>query len=168
MVTSVRSPLEIIVAWDMESEIGPELGRSLFAWLTGNPDNPVELGLDIPVSFRTPRADGEIRDIPWDESAFHVVLLLVDDAMVANRERWENWIDSVCGSVAEDPDHRAVLSVALTRNFNNLSPALSEYQAIRLVDSAANSGALELEFRARVANEVCPFSLCWERPGSTL
>ncbi len=151
------SPLEVFVAWEPESKVGEQLARSTFARLMGDPDDPVAHGPDIPVYYRSVPAetDGKRLAVPWSRSRYCVLVVLADDAMVARKDEWRDWVEAELAEADRAPDERRVLLCALSRGFANLSRKLADAQAIRLDGLVNDLPALEMELLARVSNEIC-------------
>ena len=84
-----RQRLVVYVVWHPEFAAGAELARRFYDHLTRDSQQPIARGLGIPVYFRSaPVAAGSQapRPILLDEAHHTAAIVLVDDAMVLNRD----------------------------------------------------------------------------------
>lgn len=125
-----KTPLAIVVAYDMQFTDGFSIYEDLYRLLCRNANEPLVDGLDIPVYFQTNQENGEIIDVRKGINADKVIVLLLVDVCMFNSFDWTNYIDEL---VKEDKTGTVkVLPVALCQYAFDINPELGKQQYIRL------------------------------------
>ncbi len=136
MSSAIKAPVRIYVIWHPNTGDGRGLAKSVFEWFQQVPG-----GCGIPVHYRSdpkPEFDrGLPIDIDFDEASLNLLVLLVDQHMVADEE-WTQWLDSL----ASKPNQR-IYPVALHSSAFNLPPSIRSLNFITLEHSAGRGTELE-------------------------
>lgn len=90
-----KTPLAIVVAYDMQFTEGLSIYEDLYHLLCRNANEPLVDGLDIPVYFQTNQEDGNIYDVRKAINADKVVVLLLVDLCMFNSSAWANYINEL-------------------------------------------------------------------------
>ena len=125
-----KTPLAIVVAYDMQFTEGLSIYEDLYHSLCRNANEPLVDGLDIPVYFQTNQEDGNIYDVRKAINADKVVVLLLVDLCMFNSFAWANYINELVND--EKNGVVKVLPVALCQYAFQIHPELGEQQYIRL------------------------------------
>lgn len=125
-----KTPLAIVVAYDMQFTEGLSIYEDLYHLLCRNANEPLVDGLDIPVYFQTNQEDGNIYDVRKAINADKVVVLLLVDLCMFNSSAWANYINEL----VNDEKNRVVkvLPVALCQYAFGINHELGKQQYIRL------------------------------------
>lgn len=125
-----KTPLAIVVAYDMQFTEGLSIYEDLYHLLCRNANEPLVDGLDIPVFFQTNQEDGNIYDVRKAINADKVVVLLLVDLCMFNSSAWTNYINEL---VNDDKNGVVkVLPVALCQYAFDINHELGKQQYIRL------------------------------------
>lgn len=125
-----KTPLAIVVAYDMQFTEGLSIYEDLYHLLCRNTNEPLVDGLDIPVFFQTNQEDGNIYDVRKAINADKVVVLLLVDLCMFNSSAWTNYINEL---VNDDKNGVVkVLPVALCQYAFDINHELGKQQYIRL------------------------------------
>lgn len=125
-----KTPLAIVVAYDMQFTEGLSIYEDLYHLLCRNANEPLVDGLDIPVYFQTNQEDGNIYDVRKAINADKVVVLLLVDLCVFNSSAWANYINELVND--EKNGVVKVLPVALCQYAFGINHELGKQQYIRL------------------------------------
>lgn len=125
-----KTPLAIVVAYDMQFTEGLSIYEDLYHLLCRNANEPLVDGFDIPVYFQTNQEDGNIYDVRKAINADKVVVLLLVDLCMFNSSAWANYINEL----VNDEKNRVVkvLPVALCQYAFGINHELGKQQYIRL------------------------------------
>lgn len=121
-----QQELAVYVVWHPGFDAGHEMATWIYDQLTRDSAVPLSRGPGIPVYLRTSLAPREVPPpIDFNEARHTVVVLLVDDKMVLNREEgWRDYAESLLAEATKG-GHR-VLPVKLSKNAFSLSTQLSQ------------------------------------------
>ena len=145
MSSAIKAPVRIYVIWHPKTRDGRALAKSVFEWFQQVPG-----GVGIPVYYRSDPKPGAYRglplDIDFDKATLNLLVLLVDEHMVADDE-WTRWLDSLAGGSkigagTGEQNHR-VYPVALHSSAFNLPPSIRSLNFISLQDSKGRGTELE-------------------------
>lgn len=125
-----KTPLAIVVAYDMQFTEGLSIYEDLYHLLCRNANEPLVDGLDIPVYFQTNQEDGNIYDVRKAINADKVVVLLLVDLCMFNSSAWANYINELVND--EKNGVVKVLPVALCQYAFGINHELGKQQYIRL------------------------------------
>lgn len=125
-----KTPLAIVVAYDMQFTEGLSIYEDLYHLLCRNANEPLVDGLDIPVYFQTNQEDGNIYDVRKAINADKVVVLLLVDLCMFNSSTWANYINELVND--EKNGVVKVLPVALCQYAFDINHELGKQQYIRL------------------------------------
>lgn len=125
-----KTPLAIVVAYDMQFTEGLSIYEDLYHLLCRNANEPLVDGLDIPVYFQTNQEDGNIYDVRKAINADKVVVLLLVDLCMFNSSAWANYINELVND--EKNGVVKVLPVALCQYAFDINHELGKQQYIRL------------------------------------
>lgn len=125
-----KTPLAIVVAYDMQFTEGLSIYEDLYHLLCRNANEPLVDGLDIPVYFQTNQEDGNIYDVRKAINADKVVVLLLVDFCMFNSSAWANYINELVND--EKNGVVKVLPVALCQYAFGINHELGKQQYIRL------------------------------------
>lgn len=125
-----KTPLAIVVAYDMQFTEGLSIYEDLYHLLCRNANEPLVDGLDIPVYFQTNQEDGNIYDVRKAINADKVVVLLLVDLCMFNSSAWANYINELVND--EKNGVVKVLPVALCQYVFGINHELGKQQYIRL------------------------------------
>lgn len=125
-----KTPLAIVVAYDMQFTEGLSIYEDLYHLLCRNANEPLVDGLDIPVYFQTNQEDGNIYDVRKAINADKVVVLLLVDLCMFNSSAWANYINELVND--EKNGVVKVLPVALCQYAFEINHELGKQQYIRL------------------------------------
>lgn len=125
-----KTPLAIVVAYDMQFTEGLSIYEDLYHLLCRNANEPLVDGLDIPVYFQTNKEDGNIYDVRKAINADKVVVLLLVDLCMFNSSAWANYINELVND--EKNGVVKVLPVALCQYAFGINHELGKQQYIRL------------------------------------
>lgn len=125
-----KTPLAIVVAYDMQFTEGLSIYEDLYHLLCRNANEPLVDGLDIPVFFQTNQEDGNIYDVRKAINADKVVVLLLVDLCMFNSSAWANYINELVND--EKNGVVKVLPVALCQYAFEINHELGKQQYIRL------------------------------------
>lgn len=125
-----KTPLAIVVAYDMQFTEGLSIYEDLYHLLCRNANEPLVDGLDIPVYFQTNQEDGNIYDVRKAINADKVVVLLLVDLCMFNSSVWANYINELVND--EKNGVVKVLPVALCQYAFEINHELGKQQYIRL------------------------------------
>lgn len=125
-----KTPLAIVVAYDMQFTEGLSIYEDLYHLLCRNANEPLVDGLDIPVYFQTNQEDGNIYDVRKAINADKVVVLLLVDLCMFNSSAWANHINELVND--EKNGVVKVLPVALCQYAFGINHELGKQQYIRL------------------------------------
>lgn len=125
-----KTPLAIVVAYDMQFTEGLSIYEDLYHLLCRNANEPLVDGLDIPVYFQTNQEDGNIYDVRKAINADKVVVLLLVDLCMFNSSVWANYINELVND--EKNGVVKVLPVALCQYAFDINYELGKQQYIRL------------------------------------
>lgn len=125
-----KTPLAIVVAYDMQFTEGLSIYEDLYHLLCRNANEPLVDGLDIPVYFQTNQEDGNIYDVRKAINADKVVVLLLVDLCMFNSSAWANYINELVNE--EKNGVVKVLLVALCQYAFGINHELGKQQYIRL------------------------------------
>lgn len=125
-----KTPLAIVVAYDMQFTEGLSIYEDLYHSLCRNANEPLVDGLDIPVYFQTNQEDGNIYDVRKAINADKVVVLLLVDLCMFNSSAWANYINELVND--EKNGVVKVLPVALCQYAFDINHELGKQQYIRL------------------------------------
>ena len=126
---TVHGPvLTVYVVWHPGSTQAADLAKAMFRTFCADPEVPASRGLGIPVRFRTSVSASIVpTPVPFSVALHTVVFVLADDLLVAD-PAWRSYADSLAQAALEGD---LVVPVSITA-ISNLSPTLSQLQAIRL------------------------------------
>lgn len=125
-----KTPLAIVVAYDMQFTEGLSIYEDLYHLLCRNANEPLVDGLDIPVYFQTNQEDGNIYDVRKAINADKFVVLLLVDLCMFNSSAWANYINELVND--EKNGVVKVLPVALCQYAFGINHELGKQQYIRL------------------------------------
>lgn len=125
-----KTPLAIVVAYDMQFTEGLSIYEDLYHLLCRNANEPLVDGLDIPVYFQTNQEDGNIYDVRKAINADKVVVLLLVDLCMFNSSAWANYLNELVND--EKNGVVKVLPVALCQYAFGINHELGKQQYIRL------------------------------------
>lgn len=125
-----KTPLAIVVAYDMQFTEGLSIYEDLYHLLCRNANEPLVDGLDVPVYFQTNQGDGKIYDVRKAINADKVVVLLLVDLCMFNSSTWANYINELVND--EKNGVVKVLPVALCQYAFDINHELGNQQYIRL------------------------------------
>ena len=125
-----KTPLAIVVAYDMQFTEGLSIYEDLYHSLCRNANEPLVDGLDIPVYFQTNQEDGNIYDVRKAINADKVVVLLLVDLCMFNSSVWANYINELVND--EKNGVVKVLPVALCQYAFDINHELGKQQYICL------------------------------------
>lgn len=125
-----KTPLAIVVAYDMQFTEGLSIYEDLYHLLCRNANEPLVDGLDIPVYFQTNQEDGNIYDVRKAINADKVVVLLLVDLCMFNSSAWANYINQLVDD--EKNGVVKVLPVALCQYAFDINHELGKQQYICL------------------------------------
>ena len=121
-------PLHVHVAFMDKHPRAQAWSQRLFCWLTGNPDVYAVPQANIPTFRWSGSEHAPPRDIPWAEAERTVLLLLIDDELVAS-DAWRAWARRQARS---KPPEDLLLPCTITGNFANIGQPFDAQHAIRL------------------------------------
>lgn len=121
-------PLHIHVVFASGHPQGEAWARRLSRWLMGDRDVYAVPEANVPVFVWSGPDEAPPPDIEWKDAARTVLVLLVDDAMVASSE-WREWAERQARSKRPSD---LLLPCTVTPNFMHLGNAFKATQALRL------------------------------------
>jgi hypothetical protein len=133
-----------VFGFEHQYAAGREMAGVVYDQLTRDSSVALSRGLGIPVYLRTAETpQGLPRDVPFDEAAHTVVVLLVDDRMVLGRSQgWGDYVQKLIDGAAKGP-HR-ILPIKLSGKAFTLNPRLraANFMSLDLVPPESRSQRL--------------------------
>jgi len=152
------APLQIIVCWHRESSGAPGLARFLYTQFARDPIQPESRGIGAPLYFHVLGDDRTASSLRLDDARRSVVVLLVDDALVAD-DAADELLEALLIPCRERAGTR-VITVALSRNAGHLRE-LKRDQHVRYFEWADDQAPrhLVLELAHAFAMHLSPEAL---------
>lgn len=158
-------PLHLHVVYHPKSPHGAARAERLLRWFSGDPQHYAAPQADIPTFVWTALEDDPRPPaIPWGRARRTIAILLVDNAMVADR-RWRAWANELASAKGSKDE---VLVCTDTEAFANMGEPIQSSQAIRLADAPKNTRRAEMVLRIThaVARQMLPANAAGRRHAS--
>jgi hypothetical protein len=154
MPTPFKSPLTLYVLWHPDYSAGALLADKLFKGFSRNVDDPFARTPGIPVYFRSAPAGANSklpRTIPFEESDYTAIIVLVDDRMVIGDE-WNTYVTELDKVAAASPGKIRLFPVAV--NSNSFKFPVASTNFIRLYEVREKTPATAAIVADSVASET--------------
>jgi hypothetical protein len=130
---ALQSPLTLYVVWHPDFTGGAHYADFIYRTFNRDTFHPFDRSLGIPVFFRTePGGSGCPRAIDLSEADRNVVIVLVDNCLVADEGEWDNYISNILRDCRGRGPLNHFLPVALTEHAFNLTEDVRGMNSIRL------------------------------------
>lgn len=127
-VQHYKPPLHIHVAFTTKHPHARMWSQRLTCWFTGNPDVYAIPEANIPTFVWSGSEDEPPHDIAWAEAERTVLLVLIDDELVAS-DAWRDWARRQASSMGP---RDLLLPCTITANFAHIGQPFDARHAIRL------------------------------------